>query len=139
MEIAKKAMHAQFKRDPTAVRVLLDTNDSPIRSAFDWETVHSTAVDRQDSGVNEFGNLLEVIRSELRSNDGKEDLGEPPWIRYPDWPPEDLGWRMGGGEHYLTEWTERVRALSPGEKDVLQRTLDVPPEWAALVKNVLRS
>lgn len=52
----------------------------------------------------------------------------PPWIVRPDWPPDSIGWRMGG-EVYFYELRKRYAALGPAEQAAYERAFPVPAGW----------
>ncbi len=55
-------------------------------------------------------------------------LPKPPWIVKPEWPPDSLGWRMGG-EQYLFELRNLYAELSATDQAAYERAYPVPPGW----------
>lgn len=79
----------------------------------------------------------------LRPMDLKEHLDAhgdlaPPWERFPTCERYSIGWRMGGGESWLTMWYAFLDDLDPTARAAyLRRHAPAPISWAALVHGVL--
>jgi len=58
-----------------------------------------------------------------------ESLMPPPWMRFPGFPQACIGWRMGGGEDYVTRFWPWYRRLSADQQDEYQRLFPAPKTW----------
>lgn len=54
----------------------------------------------------------------------------PPWLEYPELPFGSLGWRMGGGEGYLDEFTEWLYQQDQNSLDSFFAQYPPPDEWS---------
>lgn len=64
----------------------------------------------------------------------------PPWARHPEIPAGSIGWRMGYGEDYLTEWHDwlaRQPKDRPRRLAYLRRHVAAPRTWSHMVAYVL--
>jgi hypothetical protein len=52
----------------------------------------------------------------------------PPWVVRPDWPPDSLGWRMGG-EQYFYAVREAYAVLLPPEQAAYERAYPQRQDW----------
>lgn len=82
----------------------------------------------------------QFYRGRLREHlDGNGDLA-PPWERFPTYERYTIGWRMGGGEDWLSLWHLFLDGLGP-DSDVrlayLRRHPPAPVTWADAVHEVL--
>ena len=48
----------------------------------------------------------EKMLKERYENELKHNPPAPPWIKFPDYPPTNIFWRMGDGENYLADYFE---------------------------------
>jgi hypothetical protein len=55
---------------------------------------------------------------------------EPPWIAFPHIPRGRIGWRMGAGEEYASEFRRMFTSLSAVEQDAYEREHPAPSDWA---------
>jgi len=73
-------------------------------------------------------------------HDANGDIA-PPWTKYPDYERGTIGWRMGGGEDWLSYWDRFLADLDPAY-DVrlayLKRHPPAPVSWSDHVLRVLR-
>lgn len=53
----------------------------------------------------------------------------PPWKQFPKFHRASMGWRMGGGEGYLTDFMEWFRALPEQEQTAYMKKEPEPKEW----------
>ena len=105
VDIMREGVRAKFFQIPHLKQVLMETGDAlliehTVNDAF-WG-------DGGDgSGKNQLGKLLMEVRSQLNEIDPTPNRILPPWIAFPGIDPQDLFWRMGVGENYLTQlWKE---------------------------------
>jgi hypothetical protein len=55
---------------------------------------------------------------------------EPPWIKYPGFPPADTFWRQAGEYWFCDIWKPYWDALSPNAKTVYLARWNVPDDWS---------
>lgn len=60
--------------------------------------------------------------------DANGDL-PPPWRVFPEYPPTSMGWRMGGGETYMSYWHCIYDDLSDADKKRYRRKHPRPLYW----------
>ncbi len=54
----------------------------------------------------------------------------PPWLMYPDLPAGHIGWRMGAGEDYLSNWHDWLFGISQQERQsYLLMHCPIPGDW----------
>lgn len=53
----------------------------------------------------------------------------PPWLYYPDLEPASIGWRMGSGEHYLSDFCQWFRTLPPDRRKTYCRQFPPTAGW----------
>lgn len=90
-----------------------------------------TAAGYMRARLAEFGRrLCDTVRRALPPPRGFDlaTLPPPPWILRPDWPPDSIGWRMGG-EAYFHDLRARFAALGPAEQAAYERAYPAPPAW----------
>lgn len=54
---------------------------------------------------------------------------EPPWIKYPGYPPGDPFWRQTGENWFLLFWEPFWKSLTIGEQEEYLAKWAVPKEW----------
>jgi hypothetical protein len=66
-----------------------------------------------------------------------QKLLPPPWIVKPDRPPDSIGWRMGGEQHF---WAvqEIYGSLTPPEQAAHDKVFPAPAEWSVYLQRVRR-
>lgn len=102
--IMSKALKFKFIQHPRLMHNLLLTKNSLI--------VEHTKNDNywgdggNGKGQNRLGFLLMEIRDKLLKEVEDEKVVLPPWIAFPEISQNDLFWRMGLGEEYLTQWAK---------------------------------
>ncbi len=68
----------------------------------------------------------------------KSDDLLPPWVKYPDIPRGEIGWRMGYGEDYQDTWEQWVKDKSQQYLlEYFRSYAPLPMEWIDLVAGVL--
>lgn len=60
----------------------------------------------------------------------------PPWLAFPDLPRTSIGWRMGAGEDYLTEFRRWIRGMSTDHFSEFRDRFPEPAEWVGFPKMV---
>ncbi|PTS94413.1 hypothetical protein DBR11_23440, partial [Pedobacter sp. HMWF019] len=58
------------------------------------------------TGENRLGILLMKVRDMVKERSDNPEFVFPPWIAFPSINQNDLFWRMGIGENYLTQWAK---------------------------------
>jgi N-glycosidase YbiA len=84
------------------------------------------------SGRNMLGQIYMEFRAALTKDGPFNELANPmvpPWEKYPEIPAGSIGWRMGYGEDYMSDWHKWLRGLSPLGKHKYAQSLDVPEAW----------
>jgi len=78
--------------------------------------------------------IKSIIESEMTP---KGDL-LPVWIRCPQIPRYSIGWRMGGGESYMSAWHTWADKMERGQLvEYFKRYLPIPNDWIDWVANYL--
>ena len=54
---------------------------------------------------------------------------EPPWIKYPGYPPGDSFWRQSGENWFFLLWEPFWKSLNPTEQEKYLAKWNVPKEW----------
>ncbi|MEM7163460.1 MAG: NADAR family protein, partial [Bacteroidota bacterium] len=83
-------------------------------------------------GTNLLGFALMEVRRRLNQVEGVEALTKvlpPPWLKYPELDPMDMGWKMGYGEEYILELSKYFETLNEKEKYFYQLIYPAPKEW----------
>ncbi|MBB3210548.1 hypothetical protein FHS27_006395 [Rhodopirellula rubra] len=63
---------------------------------------------------------------------------QPPWLRFPDLPAGELGWRMGAGEGYLCDFWGWIGSLTYDERlAYLLRHKPLPDAYVLMAADVL--
>lgn len=65
-----------------------------------------------------------------------DEKGEmsPPWIRYPYIARSSIGWRMGDGEQYMSDFIEWWDAQSIDAKQAYKARYNTPVDWLGFYK-----
>jgi hypothetical protein len=53
----------------------------------------------------------------------------PPWKKFPNIDPNDMFWRMGGGEQYLMDLGDYFRGLSARDQKIYQLSYPASGDW----------
>ncbi|RZF79951.1 hypothetical protein EXT46_13450 [Pseudoalteromonas sp. CO325X] len=75
------------------ISVATMANDKPANST-----------DEQWNKYLEYKTAWEKMLKERYENELKSNPPEPPWVKFPDFHPTDMFWRMGKGENYLVDY-----------------------------------
>ena len=102
VQIMKEALFYKFTQHPKLRKEILLTGNSLIVEHTNNDYYWGDGSD--GSGQNVLGKLLMELRSELQAISANVDLVLPPWITFPNMSQQDLFWRMGFGEDYITQW-----------------------------------
>ena len=62
----------------------------------------------------EFKAFCTDILKEYKSR--KKDEMLPPWLQYPEYSIDSMGWRMGLSESYMVDWRKYLNSLSISDK-----------------------
>lgn len=123
-------LRAKFLQHSDIQRVLLGTGSSNIVEHTKNDSYWADGGD--GSGKNMLGILLMKVREEIREIMYNENIIPPPWIVYPSISPEDMFWRMGGGESFMMEWGRRFDST---DQDVYKRKFPETEQWRGFYSN----
>lgn len=105
VQVMYKGLYFKFIQHPKLTKQLLLTGNSIIIEHTKNDSYWADGGD--GSGKNKLGELLMHLRKEINDLIFNEiDLILPPWIAFPSINQNDLFWRMGLGENYLTIWAK---------------------------------
>lgn len=76
-------------------------------------------------------------RSEYKSFRRRFAHLDPPWKAL-DIPCYSMGWRMGGGEDYMTDWFQFIEGLDSWEKELYFAHHIPPDDWKEWLEEVMR-
>ena len=57
---------------------------------------------------------------------------EPPWIAYPEFGRQSIGWRMGKGEDYISEWFIYLESCSKDQREAYRNKYPEPEDWLGI-------
>jgi hypothetical protein len=77
--------------------------------------------------------LVEFHRKRVERLRGTRDM-PPPWEAFPSIPRRSIGWRMGSGEDFWTDWLTWIGALTPEKRDDYRRRHPEPKSWAGILE-----
>jgi hypothetical protein len=88
-------------------------------------------------GLNHFSEVKSIQRGgiQYKSYRKRHFHLDPPWIALPI-PYGSMGWRMGGGEDYMTEWHEFWEQLSDSQRSLYFQYHCPPGEWKEWAKRL---
>jgi ribA/ribD-fused uncharacterized protein len=123
-DIMYEGLKSKFFQHPELRMEILKTNDALIVEHTNKDFYWGDGGD--GSGKNKLGLLIMKVRDELKGYSDDIDLILPPWMVFPEIDQDDLFWRMGLGEDYLTQWAKFYLAT-----DQLKYKEQFPPteEW----------
>jgi len=137
----------KFIQNESLKDFLLNTNDKIIVEASPVDTVWGIGL-TQDSkdidnlylwrGENLLGFALMEVREYLKQFKLDNLLDStilPPWKMYPELDQDDLFWRMGKGEDYLINFTQKYLKLSSEDKLLYSITYIEPHNWLGFYKD----
>lgn len=83
-----------------------------------------------------FKKLLKLVRGQWRNpvsipekeSTGKKEV-EPPWIKYPGFPPGDIFWRQSGEAWFAYAWEPYWKSLTLPEQAGYLKKWNVPEIW----------
>ncbi len=103
-DIMREAVLAKFLQHPKLRKKLILTGNSILIEHTKNDSYWADGGD--GTGKNRLGIILMEIRDEVQKHSKDPDLVLAPWIAFPLISQNDLFWRMGLGEEYLTQWAE---------------------------------
>ena len=62
-----------------------------------------------------------------------------PWETFPEIPRGAIGWRMGSGEDYWTDWCLWLRAIAPQERETYRARHPEPQSWQGIYDSSFQS
>lgn len=130
VDVMRRALWAKVMQHADVRETLLSTGDAVIIEHTKNDNIWADGGD--GSGENLLGRLWMEIRTELIKKGAFNELANPklpPWLKHPEIPQESIGWRMGYGEDYMTEWTIWFRGLSVTDKQKYQELYPTPDDW----------
>jgi len=123
--IMMNALMAKFLQHPILKKELLGTGNAII---IEHTINDSYWADGGDgTGKNRLGELLMLVRADIRNISDDEDIVFPPWIAFPHTDYHDLFWRMGLGEEYLYKWAQYY--LNCSDKISYEFMFPAPSDW----------
>ncbi len=128
--IMREGLLAKAKQHGPVREVLLGTGDAVIVERSKKDAFWGNGGD--GSGLNHLGRLWMDVRSELTKNGPYDELADappPPWIACPDIPYGSIGWRMGGGEGVMIEFSNFWRGVSSAGRATYRERHPAPKGW----------
>lgn len=61
---------------------------------------------------------------------------EPPWVKYPGFPPGDSFWRQPGEAWFFYIWLPYWQSLSSAAKDQYLTRWSIPDEWSKYCEHI---
>ncbi|MES2485185.1 MAG: NADAR family protein, partial [Bacteroidota bacterium] len=133
-DIVKLGNIHKFNQHPDFAQYLLKTGDKILVEASPIDTVWGIGLSIDSNYIDNIyawrgENLLGFVLMETR--DFLKDFGhfkplenstQPPWLRFPDVSCNDMFWRMGVGESYLTEFSKYFLLLNERDKKIYELT-----------------
>lgn len=107
IDIMRQALQAKIIQHADVRETLLSTKSLPIIEHTKNDSYWADGGD--GTGLNMLGKLLMEIRSFINFRGEFNELlhaPKPPWMAYPELDSFSMGWRMGGGEAYLCDWSD---------------------------------
>ncbi len=140
-DIVKTGNIHKFNQNRVLGSFLIDTHDKVLVETSPSDVVWGIGLSENEPGCDNIyswrgQNLLGFVLMEVR--DFLNDFGFfnpknspmlPPWIKFPDISPADMFWRMGGGEDYITIFSQYYNDLSERDKAILNLTHPQPWDW----------
>jgi N-glycosidase YbiA len=103
-DVMRRALRSKFLQHPKLRKELILTGSNVL---IEHTVNDSYWADGGDgTGKNRLGRLLMEVRDEIQKHSNNPDLVLPPWVAFPFISQNDLFWRMGLGEDYLTQWAK---------------------------------
>ena len=126
----RTALRGKVIQHPTVRSALLRTGDSAI--ALDLTDCGQWRHDPAFAAGRLLSEILVAIRDELTKDGPFNELKNPllpPWLKFPGIPPGSIGWRMGGGEGYLCEFSPWHSGLTPEGRRKYKEMYPPPKGW----------
>ncbi|MDR0229221.1 MAG: NADAR family protein [Flavobacteriaceae bacterium] len=108
-DVMYKALKFKFMQHPMLLHKLLMTDDQIIIEHTENDNYWADGGD--GNGQNRLGVLLMKLREEFLVEIDDKNIVLPPWIAFPTISPNDLFWRMGLGEDYLSSWVRYYESI----------------------------
>lgn len=140
-EIVKLGNIHKFNQHPRLANYLLQTENRILVEASPVDVIWGIgiAVDNDDieniynwRGENLLGFALMYVRDFFKQFGHFKPLEnsiQPPWKKFPNMDSNNMFWRMGKGEDYLTQFSEYYNGLDDREKMIFKMTNTCPYEW----------
>lgn len=129
-DVMRKVVLAKVMQHADMREMLLSTGNAVI---IEHTTNDNYWADGGDgSGKNMLGKILMEIRAELLKDGPYDELRRPmlpPWLKYPELDSSSIGWRMGYGESYISEFGPWYEGLSESGKLRYQSIYPATGEW----------
>ena len=140
-EIAWLGNVHKFNQNPLLAEFLLKTDGKILAEASPRDKIWGVGLSQDNADINNlyawpgqnlFGFVLMEVRDFLKSFGLFQPLEvalSPPWISFPDFHPENIFWRMGIGEDYLTNFDRYYSSLAERDRVIYRLTHPVPNDW----------
>ena len=128
--LMRKAIKAKVMQHSEVREALLKTGNAMIVEHTPRDSYWGDGPD--GSGKNMLGKILMEIRAELTQNGIFDELSSPlnpPWEKYPEIEHDSIGWRMGYGEDYISQWGVWYHGLSDSGKRKYRAMYPEPADW----------
>ena len=140
-EIVKLGNIHKFNQNPDFAEYLLQTDNRILVEASPVDTIWGIGLSTESKDIDNIyawrgQNLLGFVLMETR--DFLKEFGHfksldntllPPWRQFENIESNDMFWRMGKGEDYLTKFFKYYLALDDREKSIYRLTNSSPYEW----------
>jgi len=127
-EVMYEALFFKFLQHPKLRKELILTGDKILIEHTANDIYWADGGD--GSGKNKLGILLMGLRDDIKDISSDPNIILPPWIPFPSINQNDLFWRMGLGEQYITEWAEYYLHLP--ENSIYIKTFPEHKDWEGI-------
>ena len=105
----------------------------PISSIGSEKQANTT--DEQRDKYLEHRAAWEKMLKERYENELKHNPPIPPWIKFPDYHPSEIFWRMGEGESYISDYVfTYFKYASKAEINAYKIKYPEPADWGGIYK-----
>jgi N-glycosidase YbiA len=135
-EVMRIGVGAKIQQHYAVRDLLLSTGNATI--VYHDPTDDYWADGGDGSGQNMLGQIYMEFRAALTKDGTFDELANPmvpPWERHPEIPAGSIGWRMGYGEDYMSDWHKWFRGVSPMGRRRYAQSLNVPEAWENWAKH----
>lgn len=129
-DVLRVALQAKVLQHAKVRNALLRTAAASF--SFDLDGCGEWASDPEFAGGELLAKVLTDIRAELTKDGPFDELKDPmlpPWMKFPDIHPYDIGWRMGAGEGYLCQFNPWYNGLTPEGRKKYKEMYPPPKGW----------